>query len=176
MIVMTVLMGIVYPLTMTGIGLLIFPHQANGSLVHAENGTIIGSELIAQPVKELKYFRPRPSAGDYATMPSGASNQPTTSQSLYNTVGERKALVLQENNLAADTFVPSELLFASGSGLDPHISLAAALLQAPRVARERNLTVQKVQDLIKENTDKGGLLGVDLINVLNLNTALDKSR
>lgn len=174
MIVMTVLMGIVYPLTMTGIGLLVFPHQANGSLIHAENDTIIGSELITQPVKDLKYFRPRPSAGNYATMPSGASNLPTTSQSLYNTVGERKALVLQENNLAADTFVPSELLFASGSGLDPHISIDSALLQASRVARERNLTVQEVQDLIKENTDKGGIFGTDLVNVLTLNLALDK--
>ncbi len=173
-LVMTGLMGIAYPLAMTGIGLLAFPHQANGSLIRDEGGKVVGSELLAQHVTSAKYFKPRPSAGDYATMPSGASNLSPTSRALLDLVQERKAAIIRENGLPENTAIPSDLLFASGSGLDPHISEAAAKLQAPRIARERNLPVEKVCSLIEANIDRGGICGEDGVNVLKLNVALDR--
>lgn len=175
-LVMTVLMGLGYPLVMTGIGLLVFPHQANGSLIHSEDGKLIGSELLAQPISSQGYFKPRPSAGDYATMPSGASNLSPVSKALYEKVSERKAQILKENGLPEGTVIPSDMLFASGSGLDPHISLEAAQLQAPRVARERNLPLEQVKSLIGKHINHGGMFGMDGVNVMTLNVALDKLR
>lgn len=175
-LVMTALMGLAYPLMMTGIGLLVFPHQANGSLIHSKEGKLIGSELLAQPVTKPGYFKPRPSAGDYATMPSGASNLSPVSKALYDQVSERKAQIMKENGLPEGAVIPSDMLFASGSGLDPHISVEAARLQAPRVARERNMSLEEVQTLIGENTDHGGMFGMDGVNVMKINVALDKLR
>ena len=176
-LLMTVLTGGIYPLAMTALGQLCFPREVNGSLITSPDGRVIGSELMAQPVASPRYFHPRPSAGDYATMPSGASNQSPTSKALWESVQERMNAVVRENSLSAETRMqdlPADLLFASGSGLDPHISPAAANLQALRVATQRGMPVENIRELIRNHTDSGGLFGQPAVNVMLLNRALDK--
>ncbi len=146
LLVLTVLTGIIYPLTMTLIAGVIFPAQANGSLI-TRNGQIIGSALIGQKFDEARYFWPRPSAIDYNPLPSGGSNQGPTSAALQSAVKDRAAAVRQANNLAADAVIPTDLLFASGSGLDPHISPDAARLQIDRVAAARGFTAAQREQL-----------------------------
>ena len=131
---LAVVTGGIYPLAVTLVSLILFPHQAHGSLIRNERGEVIASELIAQPFTSARYFWPRPSAGDYATMPSGASNLSWTSGELVRTVAERKAALLKAHNLPQETPVPADLLFASGSGLESCISPEAAEFQAARVA------------------------------------------
>lgn len=175
-LLMTVLTGGIYPIAMTALGQLCFPHEVNGSLMKSPDGRAIGSELIAQPVTSPRYFHPRPSAGGYATMPSGASNQSPTSKALWASVQERIAAVVRDNSLSAETRMrdlPTDLLFASGSGLDPHISPAAAYLQALRVASEREIPMERIRELIRNYTDLGGLFGQPAVNVMLLNRALD---
>ena len=123
---LAVVTGGIYPLAVTLVSLILFPHQAHGSLIRNERGEVIASELIAQPFTSARYFWPRPSAGDYATMPSGASNLSWTSGELVRTVAERKAALLKAHNLPQETPVPADLLFASGSGLESCISPEAA--------------------------------------------------
>lgn len=166
-VVMTFLLGVFYPLAVTFVGKIFFPFQAEGSLIE-KNGQVIGSELIAQKFVSSKYFWPRPSAGDYATVASGASNAGPTNESLKKAVAERKA-----------QGAVAEMLFTSGSGLDPHISVLAARSQIQRIAAERKLSQEQtvlVEKLIQEYTEdrQGGLLGEVRVNVLKLNLALDE--
>lgn len=119
---LAVITGGIYPLVVTLVSLIFFPHQAHGSLIRNERGEIIASELVAQPFISAKYFWPRPSAGEYATMPSGASNLSWTSGKLVRTVAERRAALLKAHSLPEKTPVPADMLFASGSGLEPFIS------------------------------------------------------
>lgn len=168
-IVLTLLTGIIYPVAMTGVAQLLFPRQANGSRV-VENGNLIGSELLAQKFESPRYFWPRPSAADYATVASGASNKGPTSADLKKAIDERRA------TFGADA--PVDLLTASGSGLDPHISPEAARSQIARVAAARNLSIQKLSELVDQTIEPPqlGFLGEPRVNVLRLNRALDQLR
>jgi len=180
LLVMTVLTGIIYPFIMTGLAQLVFPARANGSLV-MKNGIIAGSELIGQKFDSSIYFWSRPSANDYNAIPSGASNLGPTSNKLKKQVAERRRLFASNNSIADTLAIPKEMLFASASGLDPHISPEAALLQLKRVAMARNLNEtqkQKVEQLIKNKTEEAQfyLFGEPRINVFKLNLALDSIR
>ena len=177
LLVMTILTGIIYPFFMTGVAQLIFPSKANGSLI-TKKGKIVGSELIGQKFDSSIYFWSRPSAIDYNPIPSGASNLGPTSEKLKEQVKERRILFATSNSIADTSVIPKEMLFASASGLDPHISPEAALLQLNRVAIARNLSdtqIQQVVQLIKNKTK--GLqffrFGDPRINVFELNLALD---
>ena len=173
-IVFTVITGIVYPLVITGISQVAFKDKANGSLLE-RNGEVVGSELIAQQFTGDKYFWPRPSAGSYATVPSGASNYGPTSQKLHDAVATNAAAFIAGNKLPANTPVPADMVFTSASGLDPHISPAAARLQIARVAAARTADVAQVTGLVEKFVEapQWGFLGESRVNVLKLNLALD---
>ncbi len=164
-----------YPLAVTGIAKVAFADKANGSLIVGKDGSLIGSELIGQNFTGDGYFHPRPSAVDYNAASSGGSNLGPTSQKLADQIKERIVTYRTINGLAEDQSVPADAVTASASGLDPHISLENAALQAARVAMARTFPPEKVKELIVANTDKAtlGLLGVDGVNVLKLNIALD---
>ncbi len=167
----------VYPLVVFGIGQLGFPDKANGSLVQ-QDGKTIGSRLIAQNFTGKEYFHPRPSAaGDvgYDASSSGGSNLGPLSQKLSDQVKERIEAYISENSLAPGTKVPADAVTASGSGLDPHISIANAELQAARVARERGMPVEEIKNYIRQYTEgpQLGFLGDPGVNVLSLNLALN---
>jgi K+-transporting ATPase ATPase C chain len=178
-LVLTLLTGIVYPLVITGISQVAFPHQANGSLLYNSQGEVIGSELIAQPFTSPVYFHPRPSAAGsdgYDATSSSASNLGPTNQKLIDAVKDRADDYRTTNGLAAGAAVPADAVTTSGSGLDPHISPANAALQAPRVARARNARVEDVQALVNQHMEGRTLfiLGEPRVNVLKLNLALDE--
>lgn len=166
-----------YPLAVWAIAQLAFPHQANGSLIVAKDGTVRGSELLGQNFTEAKYFHPRPSAAGngYDAANSSGSNLGPTSQKLNDAIKERIAAYRTENGLKETDAVPADAVTASGSGLDPHISLRNAELQSARVAKVRNLSADKVRELIIQNTDAPdlGILGEPGVNVMKLNLALD---
>ena len=173
--VFTIALGILYPLAVWGVAQVAFPHQANGSLIRNERGETIGSELIGQQFTGARYFRSRPSAAGngYDASASGGSNLGPTSQKLIERIttgGE----AWQAENLNSP--VPADLVTTSGSGLDPHISPAAAAFQIPRVARERGLTEGQVEEVVERFTEGRtfGLLGEPRVNVLKLNLALDE--
>lgn len=169
LVFMTVLTGILYPVIVTGLSYLIYPQKSAGSFLSL-NGVFVGSELIAQKFENKKYFWPRPSAVDYNASSSGASNLSMTSADLKKQVFERA------NKLGGGiSNLPQDLLFASGSGLDPHISPAAAEYQIARVAAERNIEVQALSRLVKSVTEppQFGVFGEARVNVLKLNLALD---
>ena len=173
---MTLITGLLYPLTVTGIAQAIFPHQANGSLIDRD-GQVIGSELIGQAFSDPRYFWGRLSATapfPYNAAASSGSNLGPTNPALEEAVQRRiHALRLADpGNLAP---IPVDLVTASASGLDPHISVAAALYQAPRVARERGLSEEQVLALVQQYTEgrQFGLLGEPRLNVLKLNLALE---
>jgi K+-transporting ATPase ATPase C chain len=168
-IVLTLLTGIIYPLAMTGVAQLLFPGQANGSRI-IERDKLVGSDLIVQKFESPRYFWPRPSAADYATVASGASNKGPTSADLKKSIDERR------ERFAKDA--PVDLLTASGSGLDPHISPEAARSQIPRVAAARNAPTDKITALVDQMTEapQFGFLGEPRVNVLRLNRALDQAR
>lgn len=175
---MILLTGVIYPLLITGIARLVFPFQAKGSLIERD-GIITGSVLIGQKMDRTEYFQPRPSATDYHALPSGASNLALTSKKLREMVQSEKAEFLQRNRLPVYTLVPSEMVFASASGLDPHISPEAAKLQINRIAGVRGFTdiqVQKLADLVDQFTEtpQFKLLGKPRVNVFILNSELDK--
>jgi K+-transporting ATPase ATPase C chain len=176
-VVLTVLLGIVYPLLMTGIAQVVFPNQANGSLVRDSSGNVIGSALLAQGFTDPQYFHPRPSAAGngYDATSSGGSNLGPTNQKLIDTVQANADAYRQENGLAPDAQVPVDAVTSSASGLDPDISPANALLQAPRVAAARGMTVDQVQSMVNQYTEGRTLLvlGEPRVNVLKLNLALD---
>jgi K+-transporting ATPase ATPase C chain len=166
-----------YPLVVYGISQVAFPHKANGSLITAKDGTVRGSELLGQNFTEAKYFHPRPSAAGngYDAANSSGSNLGPTSQKLNDAIKDRIAAYRAENGLKETDAVPADAVSASSSGLDPHISLRNAELQVLRVAKARNLSADKVRELIKQNTDAAdfGILGEPGVNVMKLNLALD---
>jgi potassium-transporting ATPase KdpC subunit len=173
-IVFTVLTGVIYPLVITGVAQVAFHDKANGSLIERD-GRIVGSELLAQPFTGEKYFWPRPSAGSYATVPSGASNLGPTSQALQSNVTANATAFRAGNKLAADAPVPADMVFTSASGLDPHISPEAARLQVARVAAARSMAVDQVKTLVEKfvESPQWGIFGEARVNVLRLNLALD---
>ncbi len=172
------LTGIVYPLAVTGIAKVLFPRRAEGSLVTDERGRVVGSELLAQAAASPGYFQPRPSAaGDdgYDPMSSGGSNLGPTSRKLRDQAADRLA-ALRKANPDAPGAPPVELVTASGSGLDPHLSPAAALWQVARVAKARGVSPERVRALVEENVEARdlGVLGEPRVNVLLLDLALDR--
>jgi K+-transporting ATPase ATPase C chain len=168
----------IYPLIVFGISQVIFRDQANGSLIVASDGTVLGSKLLGQAFSDPKYFHPRPSAAGngYDATSSGGSNLGPTSRKLNDAIKERIVAYREENGLNETEPVPSDAVTASGSGLDPHISLQNAQLQAARVAKGRALSEEKVRELVQQNTDGRdlGVLGEPGVNVLQLNFALDQ--
>ena len=169
---MTLLTGLVYPLFITGLGQAVFADAAGGSLI-IRDGHIIGSYWIAQKFTQDKYFWPRPSSIDFNPLPSGGSNLSPASTQLKTQVDQRAAALQSGNGTAA---IPQDLLFTSASGLDPHITPAAALYQAGRVAQARALPIAQVNGLIRRLVEDRqlGLLGEKRVNVLELNLALDR--
>jgi K+-transporting ATPase ATPase C chain len=177
LLLMVVITGVVYPLVMTAIGRVVFPHRSQGSLI-LQGGTIVGSELIGQPFDSPKYFWPRPSATSpvpYNAGASSGSNLGPTNPALQQAVQERVARLkaADPNNSLP---IPVDLVTASGSGLEAYISPAAAQYQVPRVARARGLAAEQVQQLVRANTwgRQWGFLGQPRTNVVTLNLALDK--
>ncbi|HEV2418615.1 MAG TPA: potassium-transporting ATPase subunit KdpC [Terriglobia bacterium] len=176
MIVLTVLTGLIYPGVITGLCQIMFHHQANGSLVRA-NETLVGSSLIGQSFSRPEYFHPRPSAAGngYDPMASGGSNLGPTSQALYNRVKASVAQFRRENPQFHGP-IPADMVTASASGLDPDISPAGAYAQAQRVARTRGVAAERIRRLIREYTEHRqlGFLGDPRVNVLEINLALDR--
>lgn len=172
-----VLTGLMYPLVITGISQVMFPDQANGSLVQDEQGRVVGSALIGQQFTHPAYFQPRPSAAGagYEGVASSGSNLGPTSQKLRARVIADVARLKQENPHAKGE-VPAELVTTSASGLDPHLSPAAVHWQVARVALARQVTVERVQALVEQRIEGRdlGFLGEPRVNVLELNLALDR--
>jgi K+-transporting ATPase ATPase C chain len=178
-IVWSVITGVIYTIVMTVLFQVAFPHQANGSLVERD-GKIIGCEWLAQQFQGTNYFWPRPSACTYGTSPSGivassGSNLGPTSAPLRTNVANNISAFISGNNLPTNTVVPADMIYASASGLDPHISPEAAQLQIARVAQSRGLSVDKVKALVDKFTEppQWGIFGQARVNVLMLNVALD---
>jgi K+-transporting ATPase ATPase C chain len=177
-IVMTILLGIVYPLAMTGVANVLFPHQAQGSLIERD-GKVVGSELIGQTFAAARYFHSRPSAaGDkgYDASSSSGSNLGPTNKTLISNVQQRVKDVVEANPGINVHQVPMDLVTTSGSGLDPEISPASADIQVTRIAKARGLGEDDVRLLIRQNTRSRqlGVLGEPGVNVLTLNLALDQ--
>jgi K+-transporting ATPase ATPase C chain len=186
LVALTLITGLVYPLAMTGIAQVIFPYQANGSMIE-QNGKVIGSELIGQNFTSDKYFHGRPSAttapdpkdptktipAPYNAINSGGSNLGPSNKVLVDRVKGDIAKLQKEN---PGTPVPIDLVTTSASGLDPNISPEAALFQVPRIAKGRNLPEDRLRQLVEDNTDERllGFLGEPSVNVLKLNLALDR--
>jgi K+-transporting ATPase ATPase C chain len=182
-LVLTLIVGIGYPLLVTGVAQVLFNHQANGSLV-TRNGQTIGSSLIGQNWTNPKYFHGRPSATlsddgsksqPYNGENSSASNNGPTSSNLQAEVQAELQLLKEDEQLNQGVPIPVDLVTSSGSGLDPDISVAAAMYQAPRIAKERGLSLAHVQQLIQQHVHERalGVLGEPFVNVLELNIALD---
>ncbi len=174
---LTVLTGLIYPLVITGIAQVLFPQQANGSLIKARDGSILGSKLIGQFFTDPRYFWGRlstTSGNPYNAAASGGSNLSVSNQALLDQI-QARIDALHAADPTNTLSIPVDLVTASGSGLDPDISIASANYQAARVARVRNIAIETVKSLIDQNTSGRvlGFLGEPRVNVLNLNIALD---
>jgi K+-transporting ATPase ATPase C chain len=177
-IVTIVLTGLVYPFVMTGLAQILFPWRANGSLVTDEKGEVVGSELIAQGFANPAYLQPRPSAAGekgYDAASSSGSNLGSTSKKLQDRIKEDLKRLKEENPDARGP-VPGDLVTASGSGLDPHISPQGALWQVPRIAKARGISPERVEAVVTANVERRtfGILGEPRVNVLLVNLALDR--
>jgi K+-transporting ATPase ATPase C chain len=174
-IVTTIIFGLIYPLVVTGLSQLLFPNQANGSLI-VKNGQVMGSELIGQSFSGDKYFHPRPSnAGSgYDPLSSGGSDLGPTNQALVTRVAQDVAKLQQEN---PGVPIPADLVTSSGSGLDPDISPASAAFQVARVAKARGVSEEQIRRIVAKHTQgrQWGVLGEARVNVLALNLELDES-
>jgi K+-transporting ATPase ATPase C chain len=175
-IVTMILFGGGYHVVLWGLGRVLFPSQAEGSLIRRADGTLVGSRLIAQAFSRPQYFQPRPSGVDYNAASTGGTNYGPFNPDHLKAVQERLDAAIQLEGSSPGQ-VPSEMVTASGAGLDPHIPPPAAQLQAARVARARGVSVERVRDLILSHTERPtlGLLGRARVNVLELNLALDES-
>ncbi|MCG6538840.1 potassium-transporting ATPase subunit KdpC [Pseudomonas sp. KSR10] len=171
LLLMSLITGILYPLTVTAVAQLVFADQANGSLVRDASGQVRGSTLLAQPFDGPQWFQPRPSAADYATVASGASNLAPSNPQLLEQVRANAS----RWNATPDQPVPMELVTTSGSGLDPNLTLAAARYQLPRVAAARRLASAQLEQLIQANLE-APLVGPAVVNVLALNLAMAENR
>ena len=175
---MTLITGLLYPVFVFGIAKIFFPYKSGGSFIEI-NGNKIGSELIAQKFDSSIYFHPRPSATDYLLMPSGASNLAPTSKKLQDISDSLKKVYTKINLLLDNTYIPSDAIFSSGSGIDPEISPENALLQVERISKSRDFNIEKKKKLYElvQNISKYqqfNMLGEPRINVLILNLELDK--
>ena len=169
------LCGFVYSSVAAGLGQVIFPHQANGSLI-VEKDRVVGSSLVAQPFVQAQYFQSRPSASNYDPMAMAGSNMARTNPALHQAVDERlKQIAAQEQIEKAK--IPADLVTASGSGIDPEISVQSALIQVKRVAQARQISEQDVLKLVQQHTVQPtlGILGAERVNVLELNLTLDRT-
>jgi potassium-transporting ATPase KdpC subunit len=177
-LILALVCGGLYPLVVYGLSQVLFPAQANGSLVLDAQGVVRGSKLIGQPFASDSSFHPRPSAAGtgYDAANSSGSNLGPTSKKLADDIAQRVAEYREQNGLTTNDAVPADAVCSSGSGLDPHISVRNAELQAPRVARARHLSEDRVRSLIQEATDPPdlGILGEPRVKVLMLNFALDQ--
>jgi K+-transporting ATPase ATPase C chain len=180
-VVLTMALGLVYPIAMTGFARVVFPEQSNGSLIERD-GRVVGSRLAAQKFESPRYFHPRPSAVDYNAAGTSFANYGPTSPELREAVDAQVQAILKlegpHNPGLAAGDIPVDAVTTSGSGIDPHISPAYARLQAARVAEVRGLSVDSVLELVDDNTDGRwlGFLGEPGVNVLELNLALDEER
>lgn len=174
--VLTILLGLGYPLLVLGVGQLVTNAQANGSLLTRE-GEVVGSALIGQQFEGDRWFLGRPSAADYDSLASGASNLGPSDADLLADIRARRATVAERESVP-ETAVPPDAVTASGSGLDPHISPAYAALQVPRVAAARGVTVEVIEQLVADHTSARdlGFLGEPRVNVVTLNLAVDSLR
>lgn len=177
-LVLTVITGICYPLFITAYAHVCYPAKAKGDAITV-NGKVIGAKMIGQKFTDAKYFQSRPSAIDYNPLPTGASNLSITSDSLKNLYQQRKNEFVKFNRLSGSAVVPSEMLFASGSGVDPHISKESAILQVDRIAAVRKFGMNKKNELYRIIDRQSfqrvfGIVGEELINVLELNVQLDE--
>jgi len=176
-VVTMVLLGGGYNIVVWGMGRVLFPAQAEGSLIRRADGTIVGSRLIAQKFTRPEYFQPRPSAVDYDAASTGGSNYGPSNPDHLKAVRERLDAVTSREHVLASQ-VPSEMVTTSGAGLDPHIPTAAAALQAARVAAARGVAIERIRALIEAHTEGPtfGFLGRARVNVLELNLALDATQ
>lgn len=187
-VAMFVICGFAYPMVMTGISQIIFPHQANGSLIE-ENGEVVGSSLVGQDFTDEKLFHCRPSAynyntytkedkknGNYSGVASGSNNYAPSNPDLKKRINEDIEEFLKENPTIKKEDIPSDIITASGSGLDPHISVEAANVQIDRISENTGLTKKQLKKMIKENTEEKflGVFGEEKVNVLELNLSLAK--
>ena len=168
------LCGFVYSSVAAGLGQMIFPHQANGSLI-VEKDRVVGSSLVAQPFVQAQYFQSRPSASNYDPMAMAGSNMARTNPALHQAVDERLNQIAAQEQIEKSK-IPADLVTASGSGIDPEISVQSALIQVKRVAQARQISEQDVLKLVQQHTVQPtlGILGAERVNVLELNLALDR--
>lgn len=173
--IFSLITGAIYPLLITGIGKILFPEKVEGSIIY-RGGKPVGSDLLGQSFTAEKYFHSRPSVINYNPIPSGASNLGLSSRQLSDSISEGKKRFVALNNLASDLVLPSEMLFNSGSGVDPHISRQGAIMQVERIGSIRNLKRSKIIELINQCTEqrKLGIFGEEVVNVLRLNLKLDE--
>jgi K+-transporting ATPase ATPase C chain len=176
--ILMIIVGVIYPVAVTVFAQLLYPKEAGGSLIHDPDGNITGSALIGQPFSDPKYFWSRPSATSgypYNPLASGGSNLGPTNKDLMDQISNRTELL---RSSGIQTPVPSDLVEASASGLDPHISVQSALIQIPRVSKARNLDEETLRKLVLEHVEERqfGFLGEQRINVLKLNLALDNMK
>jgi K+-transporting ATPase ATPase C chain len=171
LLLMTAITGVAYPLTVTGFAQLLFPVQANGSLIHDAKGDVRGSALLAQPFDGPQWLHSRPSAGAFATVASGASNLAPSNPALVERIGKDAAQL----HIEGSGPVPLALVTTSGSGLDPHLPPQAARYQIARIAAARGIPVQSLERLVEQNTEHS-LIGPAVVNVLALNQALADNR